>query len=51
MGLATDIAEKQNSSLPLGRAARDIYEKVAEEKTGLGKKDFSSVYVYLRDNM
>ncbi|RXW24887.1 hypothetical protein EST38_g929 [Candolleomyces aberdarensis] len=48
MGLATDIAEKQNSSLPLGRAARDIYGRVAEEKTGLGRKDFSS-YVRIVD--
>lgn len=48
MGLASDIATKQNSALPLGRAAQEIYERVVEEKE-LARKDFSSVYLYLRD--
>ncbi|KAF5324493.1 hypothetical protein D9611_004488 [Ephemerocybe angulata] len=49
MGLASDIAAKQKSSLPLGRAAQEIYERVVKEKQELARKDFSSVYLYLRD--
>ena len=48
MGLATDIADKVKSSLPLGQAARDIYSKVVLEEPELAKKDFSSVYKFLK---
>jgi len=46
IGLATDIAEKQRSPLPLGHAAKAIYSEVIEKKPELGTKDFSSVYQY-----
>lgn len=49
MGLATDIADKQRSALPLGKAAEKIYKQVVDEKKELARKDFSSVYLYLRD--
>ncbi|TFK25042.1 3-hydroxyisobutyrate dehydrogenase, partial [Coprinopsis marcescibilis] len=51
MGLATDIAEKAKSSLPLGHAARDIYSKVVLEDPELAKKDFSSVYKFLKERV
>ena len=50
MGLATEVADKQASPLPLGKAAREIYERAIQGKGDLGKKDFSSVYLHLRDS-
>lgn len=48
MGLATDIGDKYGVLLPLGKAAEKIYGDVIEEEPELGRKDFSSVYQYLR---
>ena len=48
MGLATDIGDKYGVPLPLGEAAEKIYSEVIEREPELGRKDFSSVYQYLR---
>ncbi|KAL4074666.1 NAD binding domain of 6-phosphogluconate dehydrogenase-domain-containing protein [Scleroderma yunnanense] len=45
--LATDIANRHNSPLPLGEAARNLYAEVIDKHPDLTKKDFSSVYRYL----
>ncbi|EAU88397.1 3-hydroxyisobutyrate dehydrogenase [Coprinopsis cinerea okayama7 len=50
MRLATDIAEKNQSALPLGVAARELYQKAIEEKPELAKKDFSSVFKFLEQS-
>ncbi|KAF7338640.1 3-hydroxyisobutyrate dehydrogenase [Mycena venus] len=47
MGLATDIAEKTESSLPIGWAARQVYSRMMEQQPELSRKDFSSVYKFL----
>ncbi|KAI5983787.1 3-hydroxyisobutyrate dehydrogenase [Pisolithus albus] len=49
MLLATDIASTRSSPLPLGQAARDLYADVLKMSPELAKKDFSSVYRYLKD--
>lgn len=48
MGLATEIGDAFASPLPLGEAAEKIYADVIEQEPELAKKDFSSVYQYLR---
>lgn len=48
MGLATAIAAKSQSPLPLGGAAENIYAEVINRQPELARKDFSSVYEYLR---
>ncbi|KAF7322530.1 NAD dependent epimerase dehydratase family protein [Mycena chlorophos] len=48
MGLASDIATKTGTRLPLGDAALELYAKMIKERPELGKKDFSSVYEYIR---
>ena len=47
MGLATDSAQAPDCALPLGVAARGIYEDTIEKRPELARKDFSSVYRYL----
>ena len=47
MGLATAIADKFESSLPLGEAAESVYADVLKRQPALARKDFSSVYQYL----
>jgi 3-hydroxyisobutyrate dehydrogenase len=49
MGLATTIADKFGSPLPLGEAAKSIYASALKQQPALCRKDFSSVYQYLRD--
>ncbi|KAJ7871482.1 3-hydroxyisobutyrate dehydrogenase [Mycena olivaceomarginata] len=49
MGLASDIASKTGTELPLGTAAREVYRRMIEQEPELGRKDFSSVYRFLRD--
>lgn len=49
MGLATAAASTLGCSTPLGAAAESVYKQMLESKTvGLAKKDFSSVYLYLK---
>ncbi|TCD65419.1 hypothetical protein EIP91_002718 [Steccherinum ochraceum] len=48
MGLATEIGDTFGSPLPLGEAAEKIYADVIEQEPELARKDFSSVYQYLR---
>jgi 3-hydroxyisobutyrate dehydrogenase len=48
MGLASTLAKTQKSPLPLGELAEKIYAQVIESNDSLIRKDFSSVYVYLR---
>lgn len=48
MGLASDVARQSKTPLPLGEAARDIYNTVVERQPELAKKDFSSVYRFLQ---
>jgi len=47
MGLATGIADRVGTPLPLGGAAERIYADVLKQQPTLGRKDFSSVYQYL----
>lgn len=49
MLLAADIASARSSPLPLGQAARDLYADALKMSPELAKKDFSSVYRYLKD--
>jgi 3-hydroxyisobutyrate dehydrogenase len=49
MGLASDVARQAQTPRPLGEAARDIYNSVVEKQPQLAKKDFSSVYRFLKD--
>ncbi|TFK42766.1 3-hydroxyisobutyrate dehydrogenase [Crucibulum laeve] len=49
MGLATGIAHKTESPLPLGELAEKIYSQVIQKQPELARKDFSSVYRYLKD--
>lgn len=49
MGLAATVAEQAASPSPLGEAAGQIYAKIAAERPDLTRKDFSSVYAYLKD--
>lgn len=49
MGLASNVARKEDSPLPLGEAAKDIYSKIVRESPELSNKDFSSVYRYLKE--
>ena len=46
--MATEIGDKYGVPLPLGEAAENIYSEVIEKEPELAKKDFSSVYQYLR---
>ena len=48
MGLASELANKFGSPLPLGEAAEAIYAKVTQETPDLARKDFSSVYRYFQ---
>lgn len=48
MGLATEIGDALGSPLPLGEAAEGIYADVIEQEPELARRDFSSVYQYLR---
>jgi 3-hydroxyisobutyrate dehydrogenase len=49
MGLATHVAETSGIPLPLGRAAENIYAQVLKQHPELEKKDFSSVYLWLKE--
>ncbi|KAF4614840.1 hypothetical protein D9613_002890 [Agrocybe pediades] len=51
MGLASNVAEKEGTPLPLGTAARDIYATIVEKQPELSTKDFSSVYRYLEQRV
>ncbi|KAF9452843.1 3-hydroxyisobutyrate dehydrogenase [Macrolepiota fuliginosa MF-IS2] len=48
MGLATDIAKKHSSPLPLGEAAEALYASSIRDQPELAARDFSSIYKYLR---
>jgi 3-hydroxyisobutyrate dehydrogenase len=48
MGLATEIAKKNHSPLPLGELAEALYAKSIQEQPELATRDFSSVYKYLK---
>lgn len=47
MGLASDLARKTGTLLPLGDTARGVYSGMMEKQPELGRKDFSSVYRFL----
>ncbi|THV07856.1 3-hydroxyisobutyrate dehydrogenase [Dendrothele bispora CBS 962.96] len=49
MGLATNLSSLAGTPLPLGEAAEHIYSQVIQEQPALERKDFSSVYQYLKD--
>lgn len=49
MGLATDIAKKNNSPLPLGEAAEALYGNSIRDQPELATRDFSSIYKYLKN--
>lgn len=48
MGLATEIAKKNLSPLPLGELAEALYAKAIQEQPELATQDFSSVYKFLK---
>jgi 3-hydroxyisobutyrate dehydrogenase len=48
MNLATNVASASNSPLPLGEAARDLYTEAIARRPDLARKDFSSIYQYIR---
>ena len=48
MGLATDLAEATGCPLPMGQLAEKVYADIIEDEPEYAKKDFSSVYQYLR---
>jgi 3-hydroxyisobutyrate dehydrogenase len=48
MGLATDMGVRSGSPLPLAGAAESIYTEVVKRQPDLARKDFSSVYLFLR---
>jgi len=48
MLLAKDIAASQGSPLPLGKAAQSIYSDAIKHRPELANRDFSSVYLHLR---
>ncbi|KXN90482.1 3-hydroxyisobutyrate dehydrogenase, mitochondrial [Leucoagaricus sp. SymC.cos] len=48
MGLATEIATKNNTPLPLGELAEALYAKSIKEQPELATRDFSSIYKYLK---
>jgi 3-hydroxyisobutyrate dehydrogenase len=48
MGLATEIGTSSGSPLPLAEAAENIYAEMLKQHPDLGRKDFSSVYLFLR---
>lgn len=47
MGLAKATAKQNESPIPLGEAAEELYGQMIREYPELGQKDFSSVYRYL----
>jgi 3-hydroxyisobutyrate dehydrogenase len=49
MGLASEIAQQQKSPLPLGETAEEIYAKTIERYPELSRRDFSSVYCFLKE--
>jgi 3-hydroxyisobutyrate dehydrogenase len=51
MGLATDIATKSSSPVPLGRMAEGLYKEAIEAEPKLAGKDFSSIYNYLKGHV
>ena len=48
MGLATEAADMLGCPLPMGEAAEKVYADIIEDEPEYAKKDFSSVYQYLR---
>jgi 3-hydroxyisobutyrate dehydrogenase-like beta-hydroxyacid dehydrogenase len=47
MGLAVDAAEEIGAKLILGKAAREVYDKVGQEDE-FKSKDFSSVFKWIQ---
>lgn len=47
MGLASHVAAQYETPLPLGEAAKEIYEEVSRSPE-LANKDFSAVYKFLQ---
>ena len=48
MGLATEAGDMLGCPLPMGEAAEKVYEDAIECEPEHARKDFSSVYQYLR---
>lgn len=48
MGLASNVAAMAGCPIPLGQAAEALYAQMIEEQPELARKDFSSVYKFLR---
>lgn len=48
LGLASQVAISSNTPIPLGAAAHQIYRTLKAK--GLGNKDFSYVYEFLKNN-
>lgn len=49
IGLASNIAQQRKSPLPLGEAAKEIYDKAIKKLPELASRDFSSVYRFLKE--
>lgn len=48
MGLATEAADVFGCPLPMGESAEKLYGEIIETEPEYARKDFSSVYRYLR---
>ncbi|KAJ3743849.1 NAD binding domain of 6-phosphogluconate dehydrogenase-domain-containing protein [Lentinula raphanica] len=51
MGLASNVATLSGCPVPLGLTAQRLYGQMIEEQPELARKDFSSVYQYLKQAM
>jgi 3-hydroxyisobutyrate dehydrogenase len=49
LGLATNIGNSWGVPLHLGEAAETIYGEVTKQHPGLASRDFSSVYLFLKE--
>jgi 3-hydroxyisobutyrate dehydrogenase len=49
MGLVTHVGTLSGTPLPLGEAAGRLYAEVLKLRPELGKKDFSSVFTFLKE--
>jgi 3-hydroxyisobutyrate dehydrogenase-like beta-hydroxyacid dehydrogenase len=50
MRLAIELANGNDSPLPLGKASEHIYADALEKQPKYARKDFSSMYDYLRSS-
>ncbi|KAJ7582573.1 3-hydroxyisobutyrate dehydrogenase [Mycena floridula] len=49
MGLATGLAERTGTAIPMGKTAAMLYQEIIDKKPALASKDFSCSYLALKD--